>query len=144
MSTSVQNTVMKERCITEENIQKLVDNFYAKVRMDEMLGPIFFQAIGEDLDAWKPHLQKMYDFWSTLMLGSRRYTGNPFQKHLALPAFDRVLFDRWLTLFEETARQLYTEESANAYVEKSTRIADNLKFGLYPTTRKAKDENITA
>jgi hemoglobin len=125
------NTKIRKNHITEKSIQQLVDTFYAKVRADDGLGPVFTQAIGDDLDMWKPHMQKMYDFWSSIMLKSRRYQGNPLQKHRLLPAFDRALFDRWLTLFEETAHQLHTEEIANQYVEKSRNIAKSLKLGLY-------------
>lgn len=122
---------MKKSHITESSIRQLVDNFYAKVRQDKLLSPIFKQAIGDDPEIWKPRLQIMYDFWSSVMLGGGRYQGNPLQKHRLLPSFDIKLFDRWLTLFEETARELYTEEIANHYVEKSKRIAKSLKLGLY-------------
>lgn len=143
MPASASGAEMREDRITEENIRRLVDDFYAKIRTDIALGPIFSQAIGDDFEMWKPHLQIMYDFWSSIMLRSGRYQGNPFQKHLRLPTFDIALFDRWLTLFEETARQLYTEEIANYYVERSRLIAGNFKVGLYSSLRKAKDENAT-
>lgn len=126
---------MKENIITEKNISKLVDDFYSKIRADKALGSIFIQAIGNDLNEWEPHLQKLCDFWSSIMLGSKRYHGSPFQKHLMLPAFDRALFDRWLMLFEETTREIYTEEIVNQYIEKSTRIAKSLQLGLYQIPR---------
>jgi hemoglobin len=117
--------------ITEDTIRQLVDQFYVKVRKDEDLGPVFLQAIGEDLEDWQPHLHKMYDFWSSIMLASGRYHGNPMQKHIALPSFDRALFDRWLELFTETALEIHPEEVAAPYLEKSRRIAESLKLGLY-------------
>lgn len=132
---------MQESQITEETIRRLVDEFYAKIRADARLGPIFDQAIGNSLEAWKPHLRKMYDFWSSIMLASGRYHGNPFQKHLMLPPFDSVLFDRWLALFEETAREIHTQDAADRYVEKSRRIAESLKFGLYSMAGRKAGEN---
>lgn len=122
---------MKENHITESNIRQLVNNFYTRVRKDKLLSPIFKQTIGDGLEVWKPHLQTMYDFWTSVMLGGGHYQGNPLQKHQMLPSFDIKLFDRWLVLFEEAARELYTEEIANHYVEKSKRIAESLKLGLY-------------
>lgn len=118
--------------VSEESIRMLVDTFYLKVRSDVSLNPIFTQAIGESLDEWKPHLQIMYDFWSSLVLGSGRYRGNPFKKHLALPSFDVSLFDRWLKLFEETALEVHVEKTAHVFIAKSRQIAQSLKMGLYP------------
>ena len=122
---------MKEGTITEENIKKLVDTFYSKVREDTSLSPIFEQAIGEDIAIWQPHLQKMYDFWSSIMLSSDRYRGNPLRKHRDLPPFDKVLFDRWLVLFSQTANELYTVDIASLFISKSENIARSLKLGIY-------------
>lgn len=122
---------MKNHAITDESIRQLIDRFYDKVRQDENLGPIFAQAIGDDDEGWKPHLAHMYDFWSSIMLASGRYQGNPMQKHMALPAFDARLFDRWLELFAETAREMHSEPLAAQYIEKSKRIAESLKLALY-------------
>lgn len=121
---------MKHDQITEQTIKELVDTFYGKVRRDRQLGPIFNQAIGEDWSQWGEHLRTMYDFWSSVMLTSGRYHGNPMSKHLALPPFDPVLFDRWLELFAETADELHTPAIAEEYKFRSRRIAENLKQGL--------------
>ncbi|HEU5046362.1 MAG TPA: group III truncated hemoglobin [Rickettsiales bacterium] len=122
---------MKESAITEETIKRLVDTFYRKVRADAVLAPVFTAIIGESDEEWKDHLHRMYDFWSSVMLTSGKYHGNPLQKHKDLPAFDMVLFDRWLALFEQTAQELYTPEIAAQYIAKSRRIAESLKLGIY-------------
>jgi hemoglobin len=127
---------MKEAHITETSIKQIVDNFYAKVMKDTLLRPIFLEAIGEYPKTWEIHIQRMYDFWSSIMLSTGRYHGNPFQKHKDLPAFDVALFDRWLALFAQTAQEIHTEEIANRYIEKSQRIAESLKMGLYFTLQK--------
>lgn len=114
--------------ITEDSIKQLVDNFYIKIRQDKELGSIFNQAIGNTDDEWQPHLEKLYDFWSSIMLASRRYHGNPMKKHIDLPPFDLSLFDRWLELFTETAHELYTKDIAIQYKVKSRNIARNLKL----------------
>jgi len=117
------------RCteITEESIRTLVDSFYERVRKDQELGPIFDHAIGSTDEAWEPHLQMMYGFWSSVMLSSGRYRGNPLRKHLSLPPFDTALFDRWLMLFAETARELHNPELADLYIAKSAQIAGSLR-----------------
>jgi hemoglobin len=122
---------MNTPTITEATIRLQVDRFYGKVRKDTQLAPIFNGAIGTDEAEWQPHLQRMYDFWSSIMLGSRKYRGNPMKKHQDLPAFDAALFDRWLALFEETARELHTPKIAERYIAKSKVIAESLKYGLY-------------
>lgn len=121
---------MKQDHITEDTIKELVDGFYNKIRQDKDLGPIFAGVIGVGPDAWKPHLNTMYDFWSSMLLGSGRYNGRPMPKHMALSPFDVALFDQWLTLFSETAHEIYTDDIAAIFVERSTIIATNLKFGV--------------
>lgn len=123
--------MLKQNQVTENNIKMLVDAFYAKARADIELGPVFTAAIGESDSFWAPHLEKMYAFWSSIMLTSGRYHGNPLKKHKDLPYFDPALFDRWLTLFAETAGEIYTPDIAALYAEKSRRIAESLKLGLY-------------
>ena len=67
--------------ITEDMIERLVRGFYAKVRQDAVLGPIFEVRIHD----WEPHLQRMCAFWSSVALMSGRYHGSPMTKHLPLP-----------------------------------------------------------
>jgi hemoglobin len=55
--------------ISEDGIQRLVDEFYAKVRADPELVPIFNCAIPGD---WGLHLATIRDFWSSVMLTSGR------------------------------------------------------------------------
>lgn len=122
---------MKEEKITEENIKLLVDSFYSKVKRDQNLSPIFENAIGSDDEMWRPHLERMYKFWSSVALSTGLYSGNPFQKHKDLPSFDISLFDRWLELFFETTKEVYIDDLAQIFITKSTNITRSLKLGLY-------------
>jgi hypothetical protein len=63
---------------------------YAKVRADSELGPIFKRAIPGD---WGPHLATMHDFWSSIMLTSGRYKGNPVAVHLGWKEWSRNFSD---------------------------------------------------
>lgn len=84
---------------TIEDIKKLVNEFYGKVRKDEMLGPVFEDKIG---DNWDQHLDKMYRFWQTVLLDEERtYFGNPFMKHAPLPIY-KEHFHQWLSYWKET------------------------------------------
>lgn len=109
--------------VTESKIAELVDNFYGKIRVDPDLGPIFAAVIGED---WGPHLQKMRNFWSTVMLASRTYKGNPMIAHLNLPRLTAAHFNRWLQLWRETTAELCDEPEAGMFVKKAEMIAERL------------------
>ncbi len=90
--------------VSEEQIAALVDTFYARVRQDELLGPVFERVVG---DAWEPHLEKMCAFWSSLVLASGRYKGNPMMAHLRLlPRIGIHHFERWLNLWRQTTAEL--------------------------------------
>ncbi|WP_416400400.1 group III truncated hemoglobin [Alicycliphilus denitrificans] len=57
-----------KRPLDAAGIAALVHGFYADVRADGQLGPLFDRAIGAH---WDAHLARMVDFWSTVMLGAR-------------------------------------------------------------------------
>ncbi len=114
--------------LSEDTIRHLVDSFYAKVRADPELGPIFERAIAGE---WGPHLATMHDFWSSVMLTSGRYKGNPVAVHLQVKGIEPRLFDRWLTLFGETCREFFDEDVAGAFRTKAIRIAESLKLALF-------------
>jgi hemoglobin len=111
--------------ITEAMIENLVRSFYAKVRTDEMLAPVFDARIKD----WEPHLQQMCAFWSSVALMSGRYHGAPMPKHLPLP-IDAAHFDRWLALFEATAAEVCPPQAAAHFVERAHRIAASLELGV--------------
>ena len=111
--------------ITEAMIEHLVRAFYEKVRGDEMLAPVFAAKIRD----WEPHLQQMFAFWSSVALMTGRYHGTPMVKHMRLPV-DAAHFDRWLSLFEATARELCPPPAAEHFVERARRIAASLELGV--------------
>ena len=123
------STVASIDPVTEESICRLVDGFYAKVRADHQLAPIFAKAIAHD--EWEPHLAKMRDFWSSVMLTSGRYKGNPVAVHMAIAGMEPHLFSRWLELFGETCGELFEPDIADQFRAKAVRIADSLKLALY-------------
>jgi hemoglobin len=105
-----------------------VDAFYTKVRADPELGPIFENKIR---DKWPHHLEKMYAFWSSVMLTTGRYKGNPMMKHMVIPGLRPELFTQWLALFDETCRELCEEPIRAAFMEKAERIAESLKIAVF-------------
>jgi hemoglobin len=120
--------IMKIDHISEDGIGRLVDEFYARVRADTELAPIFNRAIPGD---WGLHLATMRDFWSSVMLTSGRYKGNPVAVHLRIEGMVPRLFDRWLELFGETCGELFDDSLAEAFRAKALRIAESLKLALF-------------
>ena len=88
------------RCgITDDMTTRLVHAFYARVRQDPLLGPVFEGAIPD----WDAHLAKLVDFWSSVTLMTGRYKGRPVPAHVGLPGIGPEMFARWLGLFRQTA-----------------------------------------
>ena len=99
---------------SEEEVTRLVHDFYARVREEERLGPVFEGHVHD----WPSHLAQLVDFWSAMLRGTRRFKGAPMPKHMAMDELDRDLFDRWLALFRQT-----TAEGGNLRMQ---RLADDV------------------
>ena len=113
--------------LTAESIAILVQEFYDGVRADPELGPVFDAAI----DDWAPHLARMVEFWSTVMLGSKNFQGNVYGKHMALPGIEPRHFERWLALFDATVQRLFEPAVAAEFRTVASRIAQSLQYGFY-------------
>src|SRR5437868_3898242 len=103
----------------------MVHAFYARVRQDEVLGPIFDTHI----DDWDPHLARLVDFWSAILRRTGRFTGAPMPKHAVLPGLTAALFERWLDLFRETAGAQPNRAMAEEAQAMAQRIAQSLWMG---------------
>ena len=110
---------------TEDEVHQLVHGFYARVRGDAVLGPIFDTHIRD----WEPHLAKMVDFWSGALRGTARFRGTPMPKHVALPGLSADLFNRWLELFGETTATLGNPAMQERANDLASRIAESLWYG---------------
>lgn len=111
--------------IDEAMIARLVATFYARVRADAILGPIFNPRVHD----WPKHEAKIATFWSSVMLQSGTYHGRPMPAHAPLP-ISGAHFDHWLELFGEAARQVCPPEQAAMFVERAHAIAQSLEFGI--------------
>jgi hemoglobin len=118
---------MNDDPVTEEDIARLVPLFYDRARADEVLGPIFDGAI----DDWPHHLEKLKAFWSSVMLTSGRYKGQPMVAHLRhQDHMSRANFDRWLGLWTSVTEEQVGPAAAAMFQEKAARIAESLQLGL--------------
>lgn len=114
--------------LDERMIHDVVHGFYAEIRKDDLLGPIFNAAIKPE--AWPRHLGKMCDFWSSTLLRSGRYEGRPLPPHLIIPGLGEVHFRRWLTLFRATVRRICPADAAALFMERALRIAHSFRLAI--------------
>ena len=122
--------IMAKTGITEPMIDLVVRGFYDRVRKDTLLGPIFENHI----TGWDTHLLRMVSFWSSVILMSGRYQGNPMEKHKNL-SVNVVHFQRWLAVFDETLKEVCHPAARAYFTERAERIAQSLMIGIARTDR---------
>lgn len=115
-----------DRPLDEAAIAALVDAFYARIRRHPELGPIFEGAVHD----WPAHLRLLTAFWSSVMLGTRSYRGNPMAVHRGVGGIHAGLFAPWLALWRETARERLAPDDAERIIAHAERIGESLKTGL--------------
>jgi hemoglobin len=116
--------------ITRQDIRALINLFYARVRADADLGPIFHAKIGDSDADWQPHLAKIEDFWANVMLHERAYQGNPLLKHAAVREIQPDHFERWLDIFEQSAQEALPIRKAATFNILARRIGRSLSMGI--------------
>ncbi|MGZ0655317.1 group III truncated hemoglobin [Coraliomargarita sp. W4R53] len=98
---------------------KLLRHFYADVRQQEVIGPIFNAHIKD----WPAHLENIANFWSGILGGPAKYRGGMPIKHLAL-GLGEEHFQAWLGLWKRNCTTHLPQSEAT----EMTAIAD--KIGL--------------
>ena len=112
--------------VDEPMIRRLVHAFYGKVRQDPELGAIF----NREVDDWDEHLARLCDFWSSVVLMSGRFKGQPMLVHQRLPDVGAGHFARWLALFQETAAEVCPPAAAALFAAKARQIGESLQLGI--------------
>lgn len=116
--------------IDSDAIARLVDTFYARVRADARLGPIFEARLA---GRWPDHLQKMKLFWHSVLLRSGAYKGKPVERHKALEDVLPEDYRQWLSLFRPVAFETFEPEAAHAVIDAAERIAESLWLASFGT-----------
>ena len=114
MRTDIQN---------RQDIEKLVNTFYDKVKTDETIGYFFTKVIPVD---WEVHLPKMYDFWENILFNSTTYKGNPIEAHQHVHKESPMLsehFTHWVKLFTHTVEENFVGKNAESIIQRATSIA---------------------
>ncbi|MBP1807410.1 group III truncated hemoglobin [Rubellimicrobium aerolatum] len=117
--------LMARTGLSDEILDRLVRTFYARVRQDPLLAPVFAARVTD----WEAHLQRLTAFWSSVALMTGRYHGRPVAHHVGLPAGPDH-FARWLALFRATASEVCPPEGAAHVIAAAERIALSLQSAM--------------
>lgn len=115
---------------SREDIELLVNSFYAKVIKDETIGFFFKDVVNVN---WDKHLPKMYTFWETILFGQMSYKGNPMQIHFPIneiKAMEKHHFAKWLELWKQTIEENFEGENASSAITKSENIANLMAYKM--------------
>src|SRR5579863_7159544 len=112
--------------ITEAEIDTLVETFYARVRENSIIGPVF----NEQVKDWPEHLALLKSFWASVLLGAGTFRGNPMMTHMMLPLKPEH-FQVWLALFRETAHEVLRPAGAEMIQRRAERIAENFQAAMF-------------
>jgi hemoglobin len=107
------NTIDRHDIETREDIEHLVETFYAGTFADPVLGPIFVDIVKLDLPR---HIPIMCDFWENILFGARKYPGGMMMVHYRVhqqTSLQPHHIQRWLDYWEETVDDLFAGERAN-------------------------------
>jgi hemoglobin len=109
-----------------EDLVVMLDAFYAKVRKDPLIGPVFNEVAQVN---WETHLPKIYNFWDSLLFGADNYKGRPFPPHVSL-GVDVDHFERWLRQFIETVDEHHAGLKADEIKSRAVNIGRNFLANL--------------
>jgi len=123
---------MKTAEVDLESIEKMVRSFYAILVKDDLVGPFFIKALGDDLNSgkWREHYGTLDSFWLLMMTGERGYMGDPYMVHAFIGKLSVEIFDRWLEIFNKHVHSQFTPEIADKFYKKSQTIARTFMEGL--------------
>ncbi len=117
---------------SREQVALLVDEFYKKVRVNELLGPIFNEVITD----WPGHLSHLTDFWETSLLRAKSYSGNPIEKHQEVDktvdhSIEMEHFGIWLQLWFETIDLYFHGEVAQLAKNRARNMSTFIFLKIY-------------
>ncbi len=116
--------------ITQEDITRVMDRFYARIRIHPVLGPVFAAHIGDTNAEWAAHIARIDSFWARAFLGKEDYVGNPMAAHVGNPLISVDHFPIWLELFEATLTEELPPETAAAWGAMAHRIARGFRMAM--------------
>jgi hemoglobin len=121
MKTDIQNRL---------DIEKLINTFYDKVKLDKTIGYFFSEVAHVN---WDLHLPKMFDFWENVVFNTGNYEGNPMAQHQNLhqkSTMKKEHFQHWINLFNSTVDELFVGEKATLIKQRALSIATVMELKI--------------
>jgi len=112
--------------ITRPQIERVVARFYAAVRADATLGPVFAAHVAD----WPGHEARVADFWANTILHERRYDGTPIAVHVRAGNVRPGMFSPWLALFDAVLAAELAPEQAAAWSALAHRIGRSMRAAV--------------
>jgi len=115
---------------SREHIEDFIEDFYARLLVDQQLAPIFLDVAAIDLDVHLPHIK---DYWCKLLLGEKSYQRHTMNIHRQLHGKQPLQpgdFQRWLALFNATLDENYAGERTERARQVAASIAANMEQSL--------------
>ena len=119
--------------LSRDSLRALVHAFYADVRRDAALAPVFDAAIGAH---WETHLERMVEFWCTMMLDTRSFSGSVFGTHMQLKGVEPLHFERWMSLWYRHTAAGFEAADRKQLREKAEMIGRSLFLGFFSAAAK--------
>ena len=119
---------MKKDIHNRNDIIRLVDTFYEKIKTDQVIVFLFNEVAQIN---WENHLPKMYDFWENVLFFTGNFDGNPMQKHKELHnkcPLSHAHFDHWNEVFRITVDELFVGEKAEEIKLRAKSISDVIMY----------------
>ncbi len=115
-----------------KDISKLIHTFYAEIRKDAVLGPIFNPIIKD----WDKHLELLTDFWETNLFFVKKYKGNPLEAHVRADKFHNQTinekhFGLWLNLWFKTIDSLFEGERAQLAKNRARNMSTFMNLEIF-------------
>ncbi len=128
---------MRKEITDRDDLSLLVHQFYAKVRVDEDLGPIFNSIITD----WEEHLEKLTNFWEMTLFGKRVYDGNPITAHQNADDFtgNKIAsfhFGIWLNYWFATIDTYFEGENAEFLKNRARKMQTFLMVSIFEHRKK--------
>lgn len=114
--------------ITPVQIARVVEVFYAEVRVHPVLGPVFAAHIAKD--DWPAHEEKITRFWRNAILKERCYDGSPVAAHVQAGNVRPGMFSTWLSLFDQVLVSELDSDQAAAWSALAHRIGRSLRASV--------------
>ncbi len=112
------------RDIQESDLHATLTAFYDVIAVHPMLRRYF-----ESIDM-STHMPRIEAFWSTLLFHTRRYTGNAFRPHLAMPDLEAKHFAFWVQSLEAIVDSRFAGPAASLMKDLAHRIAYSMQVRL--------------